>query len=317
MDLFDVRPLRALAMVSSAGSISSAARRLGITQQALSARIRAFEREIGIELLHRSPRGSSLTPEGDLLVSWSRDALVAMDRFSSAVASLRQHGSTDLVVAASQTVAAHLLPGWVVRLQERQAARDERPVAIMFDTANSDEVVRKVREGECAVGFIESPRVPGDLGSRLVCGDEMVVAVHPGHGWAHRATLSLEEVGATPLVVREAGSGTRAALETALDACRVSPAPPASVQSTEASVRSSIIAGVAPGVLSARSVSDDVALGRLRVIPFAPAPLQRPITAIWRGGPRDLHGAAHELLAIAVGSAHVTRPTRQGLAPIR
>jgi hypothetical protein len=36
-----------------------------------------------------------------------------------------------------------------------------------------------------------------------VCGDEMVVAVHPGHGWAHRATLSLEEVGATPLVVRE------------------------------------------------------------------------------------------------------------------
>ncbi|WP_313356449.1 LysR family transcriptional regulator, partial [Microbacterium sp.] len=248
MEFVDVRPLRALVQVASDGSISRAARTLGLTQQALSARLRAFEREMDVELLHRSPRGTVLSPQGDLVVVWAREALAAMDRFNAAVGSLRQHSATDLVVAVSQTVAAHLLPGWVAALHGRQIGRG-RPSSVVFDTANSDEVIRKVQEGECALGFIESPHIPSGLGSRVVHWDSMVVAVGLQHPWAGRDSVEFAEVAATPLIVREQGSGTRAALDQVLSAAGYSAEPPASVLSTEAAVRSAAIAGIAPAVL--------------------------------------------------------------------
>ncbi|MDQ4214121.1 LysR family transcriptional regulator [Microbacterium capsulatum] len=299
----DIRPLRALVQIAADGSISRAALALGVTQQALSARIRAFEREIGVEILHRSPRGTTLTAEGDLVVAWAREALTAMDRFTSAVRSLQHHAETDLVVAASQTVAAHLLPGWVVALHRRQLARGQQPTPVVLDTANSDEVLRKVHDGECAVGFIEAPRAPGDLGSRAVHWDRMIVAVGVEHPWAGRGTVGFAEVSETPLVVRENGSGTRAALERALTAAGFPIATPAAVLSTEAAIRSAVIAGIGPAVLSELAVADDAALGRLRTLELDPVPLRRPITALWRGGDRDLHGLARELVDVASSPA--------------
>lgn len=301
MEIVDVRPLRALVQVASEGSISRAARALGLTQQALSARLRAFEREIDVELLQRSPRGTVLSPQGDLVVVWAREALAAMDRFNAAVGSLRQHSATDLVVAVSQTVAAHLLPGWVAALHGRQIGRGQRPSSVVFATANSDEVIRKVQEGECALGFIESPHVPTGLGSRVVHWDSMVVAVGLQHPWAGRERVDFAEVAATPLIVREQGSGTRAALDQVLSAAGYTAEPPASVLSTEAAVRSAAIAGIAPAVLSELAVADDTALGRLHALELAPVPLRRPITALWQGGDRDLHGFARELVEVAAG----------------
>ncbi|MEE2815611.1 MAG: LysR family transcriptional regulator [Actinomycetota bacterium] len=296
MEIVDVRPLRALVQVASDGSISRAARSLGLSQQALSARLRAFEREMDVELLQRSPRGTVLGPQGDLVVVWAREALASMDRFNAAVGSLRQHSATDLVVAVSQTVAAHLLPGWVAALHGRQIARGQRPSSVVFDTANSDEVIRKVQEGECALGFIESPRIPTGLGSRVVHWDSMVVAVGLQHPWAGRTSVDFAEVAATPLIVREQGSGTRAALDQVLSAAGYTAEPPASVLSTEAAVRSAAIAGIAPAVLSELAVADDTALGRLHALDLAPVPLRRPITALWQGGPRDLHARARQLV---------------------
>jgi DNA-binding transcriptional LysR family regulator len=300
MQIVDVRPLRALVQVASDGSISRAARTLGLTQQALSARLRAFERELDVELLQRSARGTVLSAQGDLVVVWARDALAAMDRFNAAVASLRQHSATDLVVAVSQTVAAHLLPAWVAALHGRQIGLGQHPSPVVFDTVNSDEVIRKVHEGECALGFIESPNVPTGLGSRVVHWDSMVVAVGLQHPWASRDSVDFAEVAATPLIVREQGSGTRAALDHVLSAAGYTAEPPASVLSTEAAVRSAAIAGIAPAVLSELAVADDVALGRLRALELEPVPLHRPITAVWQGGARDLHGLARELVDVAV-----------------
>ncbi|WP_336644577.1 LysR family transcriptional regulator [Microbacterium sp. USHLN186] len=302
MEIVDVRPLRALVQVAADGSISRAARSLGLTQQALSARLRAFERELDVELLQRSARGTTLSPQGDLVVVWAREALAGMDRFNAAVGSLRRHSPTDLVVAVSQTVGAHLLPGWVAALHSRQIDDGQQPSPVVFVTANSDEVTRKVHDGECALGFIESPTIPPELGSRVVRWDTMVVAVGISHPWARRRAVDLAEVARTPLVVREQGSGTRAALDRMLDAAGHVSEPPASVLSTEAAVRSAAVAGIGPAVLSELSIADDVALGRLRALELSPQPLRRPIAAVWRGGPRDLHGLARELVEVAAGA---------------
>ena len=63
----DLESLRALALAAQHGSISAAAAQQDVSQQALSLRIRALERRLGLALLVRSPRGSHLTPSGELL----------------------------------------------------------------------------------------------------------------------------------------------------------------------------------------------------------------------------------------------------------
>src|SRR3546814_19460528 len=69
----------------------------------------------------------------------------------------------------------------------------------------------------CDLGFVESPTVPKSLSSVTVARDSLVVVVHPDHPWARRRKpLTVAELAATPLLVREPGSGTRTTLDLAL-----------------------------------------------------------------------------------------------------
>ena len=71
--------LRALREVGRHGSIAAAAGVLGVSQQALSARMRNLERAMGLTLLARTPSGSHLTEQGRLVVGWAEDVLDAAD----------------------------------------------------------------------------------------------------------------------------------------------------------------------------------------------------------------------------------------------
>jgi len=58
----DLGALEVLLGVARYGSLNGAARQIGVSQQAVSARIRAMEAQTGVPLVRRSPRGSALTP---------------------------------------------------------------------------------------------------------------------------------------------------------------------------------------------------------------------------------------------------------------
>ena len=82
------------------GSISAAARSLGISQPSASAGLRDLERRLGLDLLVRGPRGTQLTETGRVVAGWARDVVDASDRFEESVASLRVHARERLRVAA-------------------------------------------------------------------------------------------------------------------------------------------------------------------------------------------------------------------------
>ncbi|UOR01167.1 LysR family transcriptional regulator [Leucobacter allii] len=294
--------LRVLESAARLGSLSAAARELRVTQQAVSHRIRTLERLAGVELLRRSPAGATPTPEGDAVLAWARDVLTAADRLDEGLAGLRGSPARALRIVASQTIAAHLLPEWLVELRRAQTRAGSSPDATALRTANSREAIAAVRGGEADLGFVECPDAPHDLGSLPVRRDRMVVAVAPDHTWAARDAVSLAELASIPLVAREEGSGTRDAFErAAARAVGGAPRAPLVTLATEAAVRSAAAQGVAPAVLSELAVRDDVRLGRIRAVPIGPEPLERPLTAVWRGSRRDLAGARRALVAIAAG----------------
>lgn len=294
----DLSALRAFREVGRHGSIAAAASALGTTQQALSARMRTLERVTGLHLLTRTPGGSHLTPQGTLVLGWADDVLDAADRLEAGIASIRSGVTHRLAIAASQTNAEHLVPHWLIELRGAEEAQGHQPTVVELTVSNSTGVMDLLRDGHAELGFIETPHLPDDLVTRHVRDDELLVVVAPGHPWAGRSRpLPFAELAATPLVMREAGSGTRDTLTDYLAACDPPlRATPAIELGTSAAVRSAIAAGVGPGVLSRLAVRDDLVLGRLAAVDVAGPPLHRGLTAVWH---RDLSPEAERLLAVA------------------
>jgi len=302
----DLRSLQLLLAVRDTGSLGAAGAACGTTQQAASARLRAVEAQVGVRLVVRGARGSHLTPAGELLAHWADAVLAAATSLDAAVAALRADAATHLRLAASLTVAEHLVPRWLAALAGRARAEGLAAPEVSLRTANSDDVEALVRAGEVELGFVEGPRAPAGLPGTVVGTDELVVVVAPDHPWARRrGPLAAAELAATSLVAREAGSGTRSALEEALAGAvpGVVPAPPALAVASAAAVRASVVAGVAPGALSSLAVADDLALGRLVAVPVRGVDLRRRLRAVWAGGPTPPAGPARTLLALAAAEA--------------
>jgi DNA-binding transcriptional LysR family regulator len=302
----DLDALQLLLRVASTGSLGRAAAEHGISQPAVSARIRSVERLVGFAVVDRGARGSTLTPAGALLADWARGVLAAAEVLEAGIASLRADADARLRVAASLTVAEHLLPRWLVRL-----ATDRPDVAVSLSAMNSTEVGRALLAHDVDLGFVEGPALSPDLDGEVVARDELAVVVNPAHPWARRRRpLDPDELAATRLVTREPGSGTRLALEAALAALLPAgpgPATPLLELSTASAVRSAVEAGAGPAVLSTFAVEDDVAAGRLVRVPVPGLDLSRRLRAVWPRGQRPT-GPARDLLRIAARHAVWTPP---------
>lgn len=286
----DIETLRLLVAVDETGSLSAAARQRGLSQPSASARVRAFEARWQLSLLERSPRGSSLTTDGRAVIAWARRVLTEVETMQAGLASLTSSKRGEVHVAASLTIAEHILPSWLGQLRERLEVHPQLHVV------NSDRVADMVRSQLADIGFIETAtRAPG-LDHRVVGTDRLVVVVHPDHPWARRRTpLRPEVLAHAEWVLREEGSGTRSTFELALGGVPTIALQAGSTTALLGAVR----AGLGPAVVSARAVATEIAAGHLVAVRTT-LDLDRPLTAVWRKGAR-MSAATSTLLAVASG----------------
>ena len=288
----DLDSLALLLEIAVAGSLGRAAASHGLSQPAVSARLRTMEALVGVPLVERSPRGSSLTPAGVLVAGWAREVLAAAEILDAGITSLRTDQDQHLRVAASMTVAEHLLPRWLVRL-----AADRPRTAVSLQAMNSTQAEQAVLADRADLGFVEGPDVGPGLDSRIIAHDQLVVVVAPSHPWARRRRVDAAELAATRLVQREPTSGTRTALEAALAEHQPLAAPLLEL-STSTAVRAATAAGAGPAVLSRLAVSDDLDAGHLVEVRTRGIDLRRELRAIWPHHRRPTH-PAEDLLHIA------------------
>jgi DNA-binding transcriptional LysR family regulator len=292
----DLSALGLLVAVADHGGLSAGARAVGMAQPNASRSMARLERHLGLSLLVRSTTGTTLTPAGLLVVDWSRQVLEAATSLTSGAAALRGSGTDTITVSASQTVAEHLLPVWLSKLRSQQG---DTSVKVLVH--NTTEVVDDVLHGRCAVGFVEGPRAPRGVHHLVVSHDELVLVVAPGHPWARRRTpVTAGELGATALITREKGSGTRVTLDDALG--KVGPISPALELPSNAAVRVSVVSGSSPAVLSRLAVENALTTGKLCEVALSGLDLRRSLRAIW-SGPRRLTGPAADLVSIAAHSS--------------
>jgi molybdate transport repressor ModE-like protein len=297
----DLAALEVLLGVARTGSLNSAARQIGVSQQAISARIRAMEAQTGVTLVRRTPRGSSLTAEGAVIAEWAARVLDVATGLDAGIAALRANRRSHLRVSSSSTIAEQLLPTWLASFRAAAAGPGSPAPDVVLTAVNTETVIAHVSEAAADLGFIEGPRRPTGLRSRVIGHDRLAVVVAPGHPWTRRRSgISAAELASTPLVSREGGSGTRDILAAALAAALgpgYTQAPAALSLSTTAAVRAAVLASAAPAVISDLAVADDLAAGRLIEVHTYELDLRRSLRVIWAGTANPPAGAARDLVA--------------------
>lgn len=284
----DIETLRLLVALERCSSIGAAARYVGVSQPAASARLREFEARWRLGVVERSARGSTLTEEGHAVVSWARRVLDEIDVMRASMIALASQ-TDELKIAASLTIAEFLLPRWIGEL--RTTGFDVHP---QLRVVNSVTVASLVRAHEVDLGFIESTDTPDDLAAQVIGRDRVTLVVPPQHPWAQRSgAVSPQELAAADYVLRERGSGTRRTFEASM---------PGDVGvSMEATSTTALVggvhAGLGIGVVSRTAVAYDLEIGRLVEVPHG-LDLRRPLTAVWHPQ-RRLSASATELVAVA------------------
>ncbi len=294
----DLRRLEIFAKVAELGSFSRAAEALFLTQPTVSEHVRALEDELGVQLLDRLGRGAQPTPAGRLLLDYAarmlalgREARQAIDRYQGRV-------SGALVIGGSTIPGEYVLPALV------GAFRAKHPeVSISLLIGSSRDVSLWVEEGRAELGVTGARPSARALHAKAIMSDELVIVVPAEHPWAERKTVSLADVRAEPLVVRERGSGSREALERALGgagldlgACRVV----GEMGSTQA-IKQAVRAGVGVSIISRRAVEDECRARQLAALPIRDLKVDR---AFWLVTHRERTRSPLALAFVAFVESH-------------
>jgi len=258
------------------GSVSRAAAAHGVAQPSASSRLKHLERQLDMTLLKRSPSGSVPTDAGVVVAGWAEAILRAAHELKAGLSAFQAEQSGRLRVAASFTIAEYLLPQWLGRF-----ARDHPGDSVALEVANSTAVIDRLHSGSADLGFIETTSALVDLDEQLVGTDELIAVVGPTHPWARRRKVPVEALAATPLVTREAGSGTREALEAALAALDLGPPTAILELGSTSAVRSAVLDGNSPTVISRLAVSAELDAGSLVEVQVVDLSITRNLRAVW------------------------------------
>lgn len=263
--------LEALVLAAEAGSIGQAAAGMHLSQQTLSARITAAEHTLGLVVFTRSSRGICPTAQGYEILEEVRRLLISVGRLDERANRLRKPQRL-LRVASSNTITEALLPDWAAQLRLRFPDLDIRTLP-----GNSAQVAEHVLSGRADIGFVESPAAPASVRVLPLAVDRLVVLVPSDHPWARPGTvLTRSLLEATPLILREPGSGTRELIDLTL------PNLPEPVQVAESSAmaRAACRTLAVPTILSELASASDVAAGYLVPVPVADLEMVRILRAV-------------------------------------
>lgn len=243
-----LRQLKVFSSVARHLSFARASEELGLTPPAVSMQIKELESEVGLPLFDRSSRKVSLTMVGEYVLAYTQRVLAAMRDAEDMVARFRGLRTGMLDVAMVST-AKYFLPRLLARF------RDEHPgIEIRLHVGNNrEEVVGLMREGTVELAIMGRP--PRNWPSRAE-----PFAMHPHvlvtsieHPFARAEKVPVSALLGEEFIVREPGSGTRAALDEFMEAHQMTARVVMQMSSNEA-IKQAVMAGMGVALLSLHTI---------------------------------------------------------------
>ena len=273
--MITLRQLRVFAEVARAGgSVTQAAARLYVSQPSVSDSLRSLEKAIGAKLVAGRGKSRGLTPAGETYWDFTRQILSMIKDAQQAVADLEEFPSGRLTLVAVPTAGEHLLPAAL----DTFLAKHPR-VDVSLLVANRANAIAPLRDGSADLAIMGRP--PEGIGAEAkpFLTNRLILLGAPSDKLS--STLSdLAAVSEATLLMREQGSGTRAAVEQ-LFASKGVEIRRTMVLGSNAAVVAAVRQGLGVAVLPEIAVADDVAQGRLVRIDVPGFPLARQWHVVW------------------------------------
>jgi DNA-binding transcriptional LysR family regulator len=187
--------IEAFLTIAERRSVSEAAGVLYVTQPAVTTRIKNLERELGVELFVRTPRGMRLTAEGRAFRSHAQRAVQSLAEGRQLLRELREGRVGELLVGAAPAISTYVLP---LVLRRFQAAFPQ--VHLIVRTGHSEEILEMVLREQAHVGLVRELPHPATT-SRPLYEDEIVLVVDPGHRFAQERSISVRELAGERLIL--------------------------------------------------------------------------------------------------------------------
>ena len=261
------RRIRVFHAVAKHLSFTKAAEALSMSQPAVTFQIRQLEEELDTRLFDRAPGGILLTPAGAVALEYADRMLAMSAELSTRLKEMSGRIGGQLLIGASTAYADVLLPRVLVEFKSRFPAVVPRLVI-----ANSENVQALIVQRTLDIGFIEGESRQPALATELCCRDELQIVCAPSHPLAAQSCVGADALTRHHYVSREAGSGTRQAVDRYLQDCGLSPGVLQVVMevSSPDTVKALVASGVGFSIMSRASATKEVQLGQLRTIPLSP-----------------------------------------------
>ena len=293
-----LRQLRIFESVARHSSMSRAAEEMHLTQPAVSMQIKQLEEQIGVPLLEQKGRRLYLTEAGLELRGHAQRFTLQTLELQSAMDQFRGVERGLLRIAVVST-ANYFLPPLIAAYTERYPG-----VRISLQVANRETVLAALADHRTDIAITGEPPDGLDLEAREFMDNPLVVIAHPSHRLAELAHVALGSLREERLVVREPGSGTRAAMERHFTEHQVDYLFGCELSSNEA-IKQAVQAGLGLGVVSLQTIELELETKRLVVLPVESFPVMRQWFIVHR---RDKRLSASSQAFRDILLSHVARP---------
>jgi molybdate transport repressor ModE-like protein len=264
--VWDGTRLRLLVEIERRGSVSGAARAIGIGQSSASEHVRLLEAAAGQPLVERDGRGSRLTEAGRVLALHADQALATLAAGEEELQALAGLQGGTIHIGASTTPGIYLLPDTLGCFR-----RDHPHVDIEVEIASTGEILERLLTGRVQLALVGEAEVDDRIKLEPFLSDEIVGVAKPGMLELRDGAVKSQALASETLLVREASSSTRRIADRAFAAAGVRAGHVWELDSSEA-IKRAAREGLGVAFLSRYAVAEEVDRGELERFRLAGRP---------------------------------------------
>lgn len=286
----DIHQFKIFASVFKNKSFSKASEKLHLTQPTISDHIKALEQKLGCKLFDRLGRTIIPTKEAEVLYSHAMEIIEKADNIKDAIGEVKKEVTGELIIGASTIPGTYLMPPIMAEFQNKHPF-----ISFQILISDSKDIIDKILRHELLIGIVGTKLSNTQIAYIPFMEDELIVVSSPS--LLKKTQITLSELTALQMILREEGSGTRMEAEkilkdrgVSLENIRI-----AGIFGSTDAIKQAVKAGLGVSILSKLSVIDELKHGMLKEIKLTEMEIKREFYIIIHKK-RTLPGAYHLLI---------------------
>ena len=214
----NLRQLEVFYLVVKKGSCTKAAEELNVTQPAVTIQVKSLEKSLNLKLIQHFGEKIQLSEAGELLYQYAEKIFDLVSKADEKMRDFKRLMRGTLQIGTTKNYARYIMPSLLTTFQARFP-----DIRVILDEGNSEDMARSVLDMKNEMAFICQINIDRRLKSIFFSCVEFVLVVSPQHRFSQRGSISFRELNGEPVILREKGSGSRAAILRRFDLYGVRP----------------------------------------------------------------------------------------------